>query len=241
MKVPPLRVLIREEEVRRFLGYGAADRPRAGIEEMLASVLEEARGLISPRGLFRLCTGEEAQGLELTACPAPLAVGLVTIGPRLETRVSELLREGSASRALLLDAAGSAAVEEAADALERLIRAHEGAEAGVSGTARRFSPGYGSWPLTAQRPLFALLAHREIEVSLLPSLLMVPRKSVSFALWMAGDAPSGSDAAGAATAATAAAVTAAADPCVICGLTSCRYRKETHASGAGPSSSEDTP
>ena len=44
----------------------------------------------------------------------------------------------------------------------------------------RYSPGYGDWPLDAQRELLALLdTPRAIGVSLTDSLLMVPSKSVS--------------------------------------------------------------
>ena len=44
----------------------------------------------------------------------------------------------------------------------------------------RYSPGYGDWPLEAQRRLFELLdAPRKAGVSLTDSLLMVPSKSVS--------------------------------------------------------------
>ena len=44
----------------------------------------------------------------------------------------------------------------------------------------RYSPGYGDFPLAAQRTLLALLdAPRRAGVSLTDSLLMVPSKSVS--------------------------------------------------------------
>ena len=44
----------------------------------------------------------------------------------------------------------------------------------------RYSPGYGDFPLAAQRTLLGLLdASRQVGVSLTDSLLMVPSKSVS--------------------------------------------------------------
>ena len=44
----------------------------------------------------------------------------------------------------------------------------------------RYSPGYGDFPLTAQRELLSLLdAPRKVGVSLTDTLLMVPSKSVS--------------------------------------------------------------
>jgi hypothetical protein len=170
---------------------------------MLPGVLEEARRLVRPRGLFRILAADEAELLGLpppTRPPRrggtvpPLALGLATVGAALEERVAELLRQESPTRALLLDSAGSAAAEEAADALERRILAEQGLARSGGASRRRFSPGYGGWPVTAQKQLFARLPHEEIGVSLLPSCLMVPRKSVSFALWL--DACFGPDAGG---------------------------------------------
>ena len=76
-----------------------------------------------------------------------------------------------------MQAIGAAAIEEWTDEAERDIRRElkEG-ETLVS----RYSPGYGDWPLEAQRRLFELLdAPRKAGVSLTDSLLMVPSKSVS--------------------------------------------------------------
>jgi len=213
-----LTVPLRREDVLHFLGYRARGTPAPRIEEMLGPVLEEARSMVAPRGLCRIATPEQAAvlglhahhalspGLGLQAPPGlSLGLGLVTIGFELERQVSNLIAKGEATRALLLDAAGSAAAEEAADELERHIHAGR--------VLRRFSPGYGSWPLTAQRALFELLPHEEIEVRLLPSCLMTPRKSVSFAVWLGpeneGDIPE----------------ECRAGRCHTCDLTNCPYRE----------------
>jgi Vitamin B12 dependent methionine synthase, activation domain len=172
-----LTVPLRREGVLHFLGYRGRGVPRPRTEDALGPVLDEARALISPRGLFRIEASKCAVALGLKSrLGLELALGLVTIGFPLERRVTDLLASGETTRALLLDAAGSAAAEEAADELERCIHTRR--------VPRRFSPGYGAWPLTAQRALFELLPHEEIEVQLLPSCLMAPRKSVSFAVWL---------------------------------------------------------
>jgi hypothetical protein len=173
----PLTVPLRREGVLHFLGYRGRGAPRPRTEDVLGRVLEEARALVAPRGLFRIEGARCAEALGLKPRPGlELALGLVTIGFALERRVTDLLAGGETTRALLLDAAGSAAAEEAADDLERRIHTRR--------IPRRVSPGYGAWPLTAQRALFRLLPHEEIEVRLLPSCLMAPRKSVSFAVWL---------------------------------------------------------
>ena len=186
MTALPLPVAIRRPEVLHFLGYGARARPGARIEAALETALEEARALAAPLGVWCAVSADRVGPLGLEPCPGcELAAGLVTIGPALEQRITRLLADGETTRALLLDAAGSAAAEEAAAELERRILAARGAEAGRA--ARRFSPGYGRWPVTAQRELLALLPHQEIGVRLLPSCLMAPRKSVSFALWLGNE------------------------------------------------------
>lgn len=216
----PLAVRIQREDVLHFLGYGRGRGPGARIEEALGAVLDEARALAAPQGLHRIlapgCAG--ALGLEPRS-RASLAVGLVTIGRDLEQRVTALLAEGEATHALLLDAAGSAAAEEAAGELERLLRGER--------PSRRFSPGYGSWPLTAQRALFDLLPHAEIGVRLLPSCLMTPRKSVSFALWLgAGEDLATGEEPGSVR-------------CETCGLVSCPYRRHAPAEETDPSPGEE--
>ena len=83
----------------------------------------------------------------------------------------------SGTDALIAQAIGAALVEKHMDALEDEIRA--GLEPGES-PVPRYSPGYGDFPLAAQRPLLDLLdAPRTVGVSLTDTLLMVPSKSVS--------------------------------------------------------------
>ncbi len=228
---------LRRENVLHFLGYRGRGAPAPRTEEALGSVLEEARALAVPRGVHRCVAPECAEGLGLkTRGGSTLALGLVTIGFELERRVTELIAMGEATRALLLDAAGSAAAEEAADDLERRIHGAgrpagrgDGRDQVRSGahrqghsrrTPRRVSPGYGLWPITAQRALFDLLAHDEIEVDLLPSFLMTPRKSISFALWLVGDDGKGGveESGGSARRSTR---------CALCDSINCALREET--------------
>ncbi len=218
MSALELTIGLRRDDVIHFLGYGRGTAPAPRVEEALAPALEEARALARPRGVHRVapagCAG--ALGLEPRGERA-LALGLVTIGSALEARVTDLLARGESTRALLLDAAGSAAAEEAAEALERLLVGER--------PSRRFSPGYGAWPVTAQSALFGLLPHDEIGVTLLPSCLMTPRKSVSFALWLGADegAAPGEEPA----------------RCETCGLVSCRDRRAGAGTRGGAPAGED--
>jgi hypothetical protein len=236
-RVIRLPLLIRRDDVVHFLGYPAGREPLVRIADLIDPVLLEARGLASAKGTFLRLPVEAAGSLGLEAIDAAgLVVGLVTAGDRIEKRVSEYLENGDGTRALVLDAAGSAAVEEAADHLGAIVasedpdpvpgpmspadphsaRTDDGAAKPPTGVEAlplscRISPGYGAWPLGGQRALFDLIPHERLGVTLLPSMLMVPRKSISFAMWLGADARP----------------LAGLSGCDRCRLTQCRYRRQT--------------
>jgi hypothetical protein len=206
--VSPLRLSIRKSDVLHFLGYPKGRHPAPRLEPLLVEALREARRLAAGRGAFRTLPVAAAAevGLEPERADG-LVVGLVTVGAAIEQRVTELLGRGEDSRALLLDAAGSAAAEEAAQRLSlQVVGGKTGAGADVG---CRISPGYGRWPLTAQKALFARLPHEALGVSLNLSMMMVPRKSISFALWMGAPA----------------APRSGLSACDTCRLPHCRYRR----------------
>jgi hypothetical protein len=182
---------LRREEVLRFLGYPEGRRPAPGVEAVLGPALDAGRALAEARGIFRRLPVLSAADAGLPpfgdgAPAAGLVLGLVTAGAALEQRSAELARGGRTAEALVLDAAGSAAAEEAADRLCALIVGEGPRAARSERLACRVSPGYGDWPLAAQRLLFDLVPHQAVGVELLPSLMMRPRKSVSFAIWLDG-------------------------------------------------------
>jgi hypothetical protein len=208
-----LPVNIARGEVLHFLGYPEGLRPADRVERLMDDAILEARVLVAPRGLFARFSVERSSELDLEPIEASgLVVGLVTIGPSLDRRVDELVSSGEPTRALLIDAAGSAAVEEAADRLGAIIGDDGAVAASASPVAHvscRVSPGYGSWSILAQQSLFEALPHQRIGVSLLPTLLMTPRKSISFAMWLGADRRPLAGLAG----------------CARCGLAECRYRR----------------
>ena len=225
-------------DVLHFLGYPAGHEPRPRIADLLEECLAEARGLVRGRGVWQPLAPHEAPAVGLEPIAASgLVIGLVTAGAAIVAAASERMARGDATGALLLDACGSAAAEEAADRISAAIVAAVSGGVASAGTAGngtgaaptasvdagraatvscRISPGYGGWRLAAQEALFARLPHRAIGVHLEHSLLMVPRKSVSFAMWLGADARP----------------LAGLSGCARCELESCRYRRE-------PRSSED--
>ena len=139
----------------------------------------------------------------------PIAVVVCTIGGRLEHRVAGHTAAGACARAMILDAVGSAAVEEVADRTSQMICDYARRDGGFA-PAPRQSPGYGAWSLDEQRLIFELLAPHEIGVTLSASRMMVPRKTVSYVVPLRGG-DRGARSAG---------------RCVRCGCVDCLYREE---------------
>lgn len=109
------------------------------------------------------------------------AVEVVLFAATLGHGVDQELRRLAVTDPLgqvLFDAAATAAVERLADKTEADIRL-EAAERGLY-CSWRFSPGYGDLPLDVQPQILAMLnASRRAGITLTPSNLMVPTKSVT--------------------------------------------------------------
>lgn len=101
----------------------------------------------------------------------------VTIGPKLDQKVAELSASGEVTRAFLLNAYGSEAAEALMESLDREVSKLAG-KRGLE-TTKRYSPGYGDWPITAQRDLLNTLEAHLIGIRLTEQFLMIPEKSVS--------------------------------------------------------------
>lgn len=123
-----------------------------------------------------LKTGSEALKRNLSGCDRAILFG-ATIGlfpDRLTARYGSI----SPVRALMVQAIGAERIEGLCDVFSEKIRRE--AEASGLRTAPRFSPGYGDFPLSAQKDIFrALDCSRKIGLTLNDSLLMSPTKSVT--------------------------------------------------------------
>ncbi|MFH2218163.1 MAG: vitamin B12 dependent-methionine synthase activation domain-containing protein [Pseudomonadota bacterium] len=141
---------------------------------------------------------------------------LATIGERIESEISRLFRQNRLADAYVLDAMGSAAVEN----LVEQFQAGFEEDCGTRGKAvtPRFSPGYCDWPVTEQEKLFEIIDSERIGVELNDSCLMTPRKSVSGVFGILPDDAHGDG---------------AYTPCSDCRKTGCPHRR-------APNSEEET-
>ena len=106
-----------------------------------------------------------------------VALFVSTAGPLLEQWSQQLMAEGDMLKGFLVDAVGSEVADRASEWLEKRIAEHI-APHGWAMT-NRYSPGYCDWPVTDQQKLFSFLPPRFCGISLTPSSLMIPIKSLS--------------------------------------------------------------
>jgi hypothetical protein len=201
-----------KQEILRLLGHlskhgNIKKRSKEVVEEMISLSCD----LIKPEGIFVIRESRELPE-ECFFNAEKVAFCICTIGKSLEKQVQRLTDQGELTRAVILDAIGSAAAESTAEYLNQVI-VKEAKKKRLHCNIR-FSPGYGGWKLEAQRFVFDLLPAEKIEVRLNRSFMMIPRKSVSFAVNLSRNPfkDKGST------------------PCEICGFKKCRFKKEAKRS-----------
>lgn len=176
------------EEALRYMG--AADAPEP-LRRQTAAELEALRSQLRPRYTCRVWDldfppgGIRLAGTNLTLRGETAARMLESCGQAallactLGTRFDQLLSAAQArdmARAVILDACGSALVEQGCDEAEEELSAR------LPGRylTDRFSPGYGDLPLDLQRQLCAALdTPRRLGLYVTESLLLNPVKSVT--------------------------------------------------------------
>jgi hypothetical protein len=178
-------VVIEPGEVGRLLGAANESRrlPDGRLGGIIDSSIERARELLSTAGIYVIASGSDLAGSTVFEGLERLAYCVCTIGPELETEVTRLSKGDELTRAVVLDAAGSVAAEAVAEHMDRSIR--EAAALEGLKTSCRASPGYGDWDVSEQRALFRIVPAGRIGVRLSESAMMIPRKSVSFAVHIA--------------------------------------------------------
>jgi hypothetical protein len=175
----------------------AAIRSRSpNLVRVAKRALDEALPLLVPKALYqrlpveelrheqlRLATGKRLQGSLLAqhlAGADEVVLVLCTIGGALEEWAREVFKEDMVY-SLALDGAGSAGVEALANAVCTSFES-QAMETGQQ-TSIPLSPGMVGWPVEqGQSQILSILDPSEIDVRLTSSMLMIPRKSLTFVL-----------------------------------------------------------
>lgn len=182
-------------EVFRYLGYPADVRPQGSLAEQVDSAMAKAAHWSRPQAVYAVFAVEaiDRRSLRLRARRGVIefhgAIGeflgpveavaafIATAGRELERRASEALQGGDHLAGLVYNAVGSERAETAAAVVLAELR-QQVDHAGLAPTLP-YSPGYCGMALSEQLKLFELFGGETAGVTLSPSLLMQPIKSIS--------------------------------------------------------------
>lgn len=184
-------------EAARLMGFASensSDLPELFFS-LLGEALREISGLCNISGGFRIFQspefGSESKTIRLdkvTFHPgstvfrdlkqsSEIALFLVTAGPGLSEKITELAAAGDQVGSYIYDLLGSVVVMKAVDKLLEEVR--ELTNTPESCITHPYSPGNCGWEMGEQRKLFSLFPADYCGVSLSDSCLMTPVKSLS--------------------------------------------------------------
>lgn len=199
--------------IARYLGHQKSTFSPSQLKKV-DSIKSEGLAFISYKSVYGVWLTSTLPTVTWAPHATHIAFGLVTIGAELESECSRLMTLGQKDRAIILDALGSEAAEKGAATLHKLIL-EKAQQLNLYGFCRK-SPGYEDWPLSYQKNIFNVLQKSsDIGVSLNDSMLMTPRKSITFAIALSSDKTSAKIDFN--TSAT----------CDSCNLKTCSFRKRT--------------
>ena len=161
-------------------------------EKKILDACDEAQSLIDIKGIWNIYNYDDKNQTILSEIPIMIKgksicnhlkncdkviCMAVTIGESIENEITNKFQKGEYTSSILLDAAATTAVEQAADAIEKKIEQ----EISLKGYNMRwrFSPGYGDWSLSQQKDILNLSGSEIIGIKLSTSMMMIPRKSIT--------------------------------------------------------------
>lgn len=177
------------QETKRYAGLNKA--PNFNMRT-ISEACREVLYIAQPRGSWEIYDYDAANGIVKAPEPFVLkgqkvtkhlcqaqkvVIIAATIGEEVEEEISRRFQLGEYTLALLMDAACTTAVEQVADDMEKTIIYYIQKQGLVP--RWRFSPGYGDWPLKAQRRMLELSKAESIGMKLTDSLMLMPRKSIT--------------------------------------------------------------
>lgn len=184
--------IIDEQELARFLGAGDNPSFSFSTTSKIERWIKTVETIIQPSVYYCVKTIESVDrhtvhlegGLQLqsrnvskTLRPCNEAVCFIaTIGDRVEGIMKRCMSSHRYSDAYIVDAMASVAIENVVDQFQEGMAARYRTQG--QAVTLRFSPGYCDWNLRDQKKVFSLFDSDQIDVELLESCFIVPRKSI---------------------------------------------------------------
>lgn len=184
---------VNRNEVLRYLGYKKGDIGES-ISQLIDECIEEIKKYSNYKYTYKLFTIKKLEeeiellnsnlilrGLDIshhlkdsTVC----AVLGVTLGSLIDTKI-KLYEKTNLTKALILDACASTAIEWVCDEASNKIK-EEALNDYDLGITYRYSPGYGDFAIDIQPEIInALEAQKKIGLTVTETNILIPRKSVT--------------------------------------------------------------
>ena len=191
-------IQIKKSKVLRYLGYRGQEIDR-NIDELINQSIEEIKVKMEAKYIYKIFELDKKKGLSIKG--TDLYLKGESIGRHLENsnscilmastlghRVDKLIRyyeKLNMTKAIVVDSCASVAIEEVCNRINNEL---EGLMSGKGEfITSRFSPGYGDLTLDIQEKFVNLLnAQRLIGLTTTSSNLLIPRKSVTAIIGIAG-------------------------------------------------------
>jgi len=213
-----MKIKVNRDEALRYLGYKGG-QIHEDVIRALSDCMAELEEIARARYIYKVLNIDEVnfQGNDiakhLDGCNKCILMA-ATVGMEVDELIKRRQMKDMTA-AVMLDACGSSAVENACNQVETMLRA-QFSEKGMFVTGR-FSPGYGDMPLSQQKELCYLLdVQRSIGIYNTDSNTLIPSKSVTAVMGISNK-PLGKTCAGEATKSS----------CDLCNFSGkCNFRKE---------------
>ena len=157
--------------------------PSLELLENIYKMKEVAKQLIKPKAIYDVFPSKELKPRHMFKRSEQTILAICTISSEIEEKIDSLMKKGELSEGVILDAIASQAAEEVATEVNNSILNENVEILKNKKYTARFSPGYCRWQLAeGQELIFSLLSAEKIDVKLSNSKMMIPRKSISFAI-----------------------------------------------------------
>jgi hypothetical protein len=185
-KIKRFRINVRRSRVLQILKY--QDSKTLHSEEMKYHIIKEihdAYKFINPATVYESFDKEKVTFLfdksenvkELLKDSIAVSVIIVTIGDGIEKEIEVCTKKELLSRASILDAIGSEAVEQSINFVTKLLKEEAALE--DLDITKRFSPGYGDWNVMTNIEIMKVIKSEKIKIDVLDTGLLLPQKSIT--------------------------------------------------------------
>jgi len=184
--------IIDEQELARFLGAGDDPSFSVSTNSKIERWIKTIEDIMRPSVYYCVKTIEsvdrntvylegnlslKSRNLSKTLRSCDEAVCFIaTIGDRIEGVMKRCMGSRRYSDAYIVDAMASVAIENVVDQFQEGMAAQYRAQG--KAVTLRFSPGYCDWNLRDQKKVFSLFDPDQVDVELLDSCFLLPRKSI---------------------------------------------------------------